>query len=366
MEHTRLNNISPSLHIDERTFTRNAQRIHSYATRHDLTVRPTIKTHRSSYLYQRQRELCRTDSFEIARLTDVTVLNKNDALNLSFGYPIAERSLAEALGAAIKGHSLRLVITHTDHCDIIESLATISGGEKTPCLIAYDLGLNRIGLQSPARLQTLIARVKNSKTLRFEGLQLYLGSLEQSEQELGKTQKLLADARDAMRTVGHTSPLLSFASSSSLFDAHMLDGVTELRVGGAFFYDGYYLYNKKCSVEDCAVTIEACVIDTNTQGAVLNCGTKQLGGKALTIENQPCLGFEKNDINSRISRCFEECCILESARSLKIGQYVNIIPVNSSVAINQFHSFILRSDDGSERLSPISAHGTLEILTGNT
>jgi D-serine deaminase-like pyridoxal phosphate-dependent protein len=224
--------------VDLDRMERNLDRVADYARRHQIALRPHIKTHKSPLVA----------SMQLRRgAAGVTCATPREAESMSevctdilvafppIGAPRLRRLLALP-------PTVRLTVA-LDSVDSVEQLADAAAqaGRRARVLVEADVGMRRVGLPTPADVVELARRVVAKPSLEYGGLAFYPGHVREPVADQAKHLTELAAGIEtfvgALRDAGLSPPTVSGGSTPTLFSSHALPGVTEIRPGTYVFND---------------------------------------------------------------------------------------------------------------------------------
>src|SRR5690606_22802062 len=137
--------------------------------------------------------------------------------------------------------------------------AARAAGRRLGVLIEVDLGMHRVGVQSPADAIRLARAVRDRRGVDFRGLLFYPGHVREPVDEQGAAlEKLRADLDrllDAFEDAGLEPETVSAGSTPTAFASHTVPGITEIRPGTYIFNDRTTAEIGACAWEDCAYSV---------------------------------------------------------------------------------------------------------------
>ncbi len=323
--------VTPAALVDADRLAANLRAMAEYTARHQLRLRPHIKTHKTRELAAEQVRLgaigvtCATlrEAEVMAGVTD----------DLLLAYPPVGQARLERL-CALPPHVH--VTVALDSADALHGLSTAaaSAGRSFDVLVEIDVGMRRVGLRTPADVAALADRAATGPGTRFAGLMFYPGHIRQpvAEQD-DAVEQLAADLHehlDAVRTAGHEVTVVSGGSTPAAFASHRMPGLTEIRPGTYVFNDRTTAEIGACTWDACAYTVLATVVSTAVDGqAVVDAGSKAINREELRAPGARGYGALLDRPDIVVQSMSEEHGILDLSGTgwrPRIGERVRIVP----------------------------------------
>ena len=325
--------------VDLDRMARNLDRVSVYAKEHALSLRPHIKTHKSTFVASEQMRrgavglTCAT-TFEAETMSEVA-----DDILVAYP-PIGEARLRRLL--ALPEH-VRLTIA-LDSADAVGALADAarSTGRSVAVYVELDLGMHRVGLPSVDEAIALAKLVRDSSPLEFSGIAFYPGHVrepvDQQDAKLSEIDRALTRAVDRFASAGVPARVVSGGSTPTLFRTHELSSVTEMRPGTYVYNDRTTAMIGACGWEDCALTVLATVVSTAVPGqAVIDAGAKALGREPARGSSDEGFGVLLEHPEVTVKGMSEEHGILDLSRSSwkpRVGDRVRVIPNHVCIVVH--------------------------------
>ncbi|WP_224372920.1 D-TA family PLP-dependent enzyme [Hyalangium versicolor] len=279
MERPSLENLeTPAALVDLERVEANLRRVDTYARQHGLRWRPHTKTHKVPELAALQLQ---------AGASGVTVSTPHEAevmatvaSDVLLAYP--------PVGAARLERLMRLPaqVRLTVALDSREALAGLSiaackAGRTVGVLVELDLGMRRVGVQSPAEALALARESSTAESVEYRGITFYPGhirsSLNAQNSALGDLTTRLQEFSRALSDAGLHPGVVSGGSTPTLWRSHEVAGLTEIRPGINIFNDRNSAAVGACDWRECAYSVLATVVSTAVPGqAVIDAGSKAL------------------------------------------------------------------------------------------
>jgi D-serine deaminase-like pyridoxal phosphate-dependent protein len=330
---------TPAALVDVDRAEANLRRVDAYARQHGLTWRPHTKTHKVPELAARQLQ---------AGASGVTVATPHEAEVMA---TVAEDVLLAyaPVGAARLARLMRLPrhVRLTVALDSSEALAGLSeaaarAGRTVGVLVELDLGMRRVGVQTPEDAVALAREVRGAGAVAYRGVTFYPGHIRSPLGEQGPVlsgvSRQLGAFIEALSAAGLRPEVVSGGSTPTLWRSHEVAGLTEIRPGLNIFYDRNSAFVGACAWDEVAYSVLATVVSTAVPGqAVIDAGSKALakeegippgGGYGVLLERPEVV----------VRGLSEEHGLLELTGTSwrpRVGERVRVVPnhVCSSVAL---------------------------------
>jgi D-serine deaminase-like pyridoxal phosphate-dependent protein len=221
------------------------------------------------------------------------------------------------------------------------AIAARAASRDVGVYVEIDLGMRRVGVQTPEDALALAKLVAQRSPLRFRGLAFYPGHVREhvAEQDAAIV-KLRADLwrfTSLLDDAGYHAQVVSGGSTPAAWRMHEVEGVTEVRPGTYVYNDRVTVSTGACSWHDCAFTTLATVVSTAVQGqVVVDAGSKALGREPMQSPQEG-FGALLDHPEIRVVRMSEEHGILDVSQSSfrpSVGDQVRIVPNHVCVVVN--------------------------------
>jgi D-serine deaminase-like pyridoxal phosphate-dependent protein len=356
----------------------NLAEVAAYTRAHGLGWRPHVKTHKSPALARMQLD---------AGAVGLTVATPREAEvmatvcdDLLLAHPPVGAKVDRILG--LPDH-VRLTVA-LDDIALLAPLAAAARarGRTVHVLVEIDVGLGRVGIPEPEATLRMVEAVLaegagdggaaggaagggSGGGLAWRGLLFYPGHIRvpaaQQPPLLAEVGARLARHLDRLAAAGLHPEVVSGGSTPTLFQSHLVPGITEIRPGTSIFHDRDSVAVGAARHEDVAYTVLATVVSTAVPGqAVVDAGSK-----ALSKENfrggSEADGFgillDRPDVVVR--KLSEEHGILDLSGTdwrPRVGDQVHIVPNHVCVSVNLQDQLLGYGGDGAGLL-PIALSG---------
>ncbi len=260
-------------------------------------------------------------------------------------------------------------IVTLDHLAQAEPIARAmaQAGLKARAILEVDLGMNRAGVPPGAPTLELARKVAALPGIELAGIMGYEGHLLTLEDPAEKSRQIhaalgqLVQTAQLLRASGLPCPIVSAGGTGSYQISAAVPGITELQAGGAVYMDVFYRHKCQVAGLSYAMTVLSTIVSRPTpQRAIVDAGRKTLN---IEIHPPAVLGpgnSERSDIRVvRLSAEHGELELLSDARSLAIGDRVELIPGYGDLTTMLHDEMYGFRGDRLEVIWPILARGKL-------
>ena len=325
--------------VDLDRLTHNLDRMASYAILHGLALRPHVKTHKSPRIAADQIRLgavgltCATPR-ELEVMADVSH-------DLLLAYPLV--GTAKLARVMYIPHQVKLTVS----LDSAAALGQLAAAAKVSqrdvdVYVEIDLGMRRVGVQTPADAVALARQILQQPPLRYAGIAFYPGHIrEHVKEQDAALERMSADLGvyiSELDRAGVHPGVVSGGSTPAAWRMHEVAGVTEVRPGTYVYNDRTTAEVGACGWEDCALTVLATVVSRSVPGqAVIDAGTKALGREPMRGVAGEGFGVVMDHPDVVVARMSEEHGILDLSKtswSPEVGEQVRIIPNHVCIVVH--------------------------------
>jgi D-serine deaminase-like pyridoxal phosphate-dependent protein len=349
---------TPIGYLDLERVRANARRLAGYAADHGLGWRPHVKTHKSTAVARIQLQ-AGARGLAVATLREAEVMATLTG-DLLLAYPPVGRSKLDRIVNLPEHVDLKVAL---DSCAVLEALSARSAaaGRTVGVLVEADMGLGRVGVQSPDAAVALAKRAASLPGVAFRGVLFYPGHIRMSPAEQAGPLAALAERLErilsALDRAGLPAGIVSGGSTPTVWNSHLVPGMTEIRPGSGIFFDKEALEIGVARLEDVAYTVLATVVSTSVPGrAVVDAGSKSLTKEARGAAN---FGFLLDRPEVTLAALSEEHGVLDLSRTSwvpAIGERVRIVPNHVCVSVN-LQDALLAADGGVHTLLALEGRG---------
>jgi len=354
---------TPAPLIDVDIMARNIGRVVQMCRAAGVSYRPHAKTHKIPALAHQQ---VRAGAVGItcAKIGEAEVMARGGLRDIFIAYPVVGCSQFHRLAALSKSVNLSVGV---DSLDVAEAMSQFcaSQGVSFNIMLEVDTGHRRCGVipeqaEEVAEILVTLAGLRLKGIFTHEG-QVYLpGSQEQRLALANQAGRALADVGRRLMCRGISIETVSVGSSPGLDAACRVDGVNENRPGTNIFNDCTQVHLGACRWEDCALTYYCTVVSRPAPDrAIIDGGSKTFSSDRLS--DWPYYGAIIGYPGIRFTFASEEHGILrlecDSARGLKIGDRLRVIPSHACGSINLHDRvYLTRGEDVVDELK-VEARG---------
>jgi D-serine deaminase-like pyridoxal phosphate-dependent protein len=236
---------TPALVVDLDAAERNIARMADFVRRHNITLRPHAKTHKSA-AFARLQIAAGAPGVCVAKLGEAEALAGAGIDSILITSPVVTEPGIARLAALCA--RTREILAVCDDPGIAQKLsdAAVAAGTILSVLVDIDPSLGRTGIPIGDGAVALVRKVAALPGLNYAGLQCYAGNLqhleapnERRERSLA-TMRELGQFRDRLAMEGLAPRIISGGGTGTFDidpDAHVL---TELQAGSYLFMDRQY------------------------------------------------------------------------------------------------------------------------------
>lgn len=252
---------TPALLLDEAAMMRNIERLEARAQGLGVTLRPHLKTAKSTEIARRLSggapgpitvsTLAEAEAFQAAGFSDIL-----------YAVGIAPQKLTRVQALRSKGCNLVVIL------DSIEQARTVAQA-GVPALIEIDSDGHRGGRRPDEPALVEIGRILHGNGA-LRGVMTHAGESYNVRGDAAhaafaeRERSAAVSAADALRGAGLPCPVVSVGSTPTAHAARGLAGVTELRAGVYMFFDLVMAGIDVCTVDDIALSVLTTVIGHQT------------------------------------------------------------------------------------------------------
>lgn len=354
---------TPALVIDREALDRNIRKMAAFAKSKGVTLRPHAKTHKSIDIACRQIAagavgLC------CAKLGEAEVLADGGIGAILITSPVVSApAIARLIELNTRIDDLMVVI---DNPDNVAALAAAAGERSLKVIIDIDPGIRRTGVASPAAALHLLQRVRATKNLFYQGVQMYCGM----QQHIAGYADRAAAIKERTEYLRSCITLLSDNGAPPLIvtgsgtGTHHIDAglgaFTEWQVGSYVFMDRQYaecdLGGDKAPLFEYSLFVDARVVSANTPGmATIDAGFKAFatdGGPPVIISGAP-EGSSYHFMGDEHGAIVDPA----QAKTWAVGDSVRLAVPHCDPTVNLYDAYHVVSDETLHEIWAVSARG---------
>ena len=235
---------TPALILDVNTLKANAEKMGQLLKGTKLQLRPHYKSHKCAALAAWQvrsgaigmtcAKLSEAEDLCDAGIEDILLANQVTD-------PVKIRRLADLAG------NCRLTVC-VDNAENVKALgiAAANCGNTVHCLVEYDIGMGRCGVDTQEEVLALVKEIANYESLTFDGIQAYAGHLSHMEDPVQRKESTaenyarLKELIAYLKENGVEVPTVSGGSTGTSTIKAAEGLYTELQAGSYLFMDATY------------------------------------------------------------------------------------------------------------------------------
>ena len=356
---------TPAPVVDLARMERNLDRMADYASAHRLALRPHIKTHKTPWLAAEQiRRGAVGVTCATPREAEVMSEVSDDIL---VAYPTVGSAKARRV-ASLPAHVRLTVALDSPRAADDLAAAAREAGRRVNVLVECDVGMRRVGVQTPQEAIALATHVVARRELQYAGITFYPGHIrepvDQQAASLTALGEQLDRLLDALGRAGLEPPVVSGGSTPTAWRTHQVRGVTEMRPGTYIYNDRTTATVGACTTEDCALSVLATVVSTAVPGqAVIDAGSKSLGREPVRGGEGDGFGVLLENPDVIVRAMSEEHGLLDLSRTTwrpTVGERVRVIPNHVCIVVHLFDVVHGLRGNTVETSWAVAARGRLE------
>ncbi len=351
---------TPAGLVDLRRARSNLERAAAYCRGHGIGWRPHVKTHKSLEMARLQLA-CGAIGLSVATPHEAEVMARVTD-DLLVAHPPAHPSKIARLCALPAHVDVKVGL---DSLDALRPLcrAGAAAGRTFGILVEFDAGLGRTGVVEVDDAIRLAQAAASLPGGRFDGLMYYPGHIRIARRDQAeRIARLAARLRgflDALEDADLPARIVSGGSTPTLWDSHLLPGLTEVRPGTCIYNDRDIVGMGAARPSELAFSVLATVISVAVPGqAVVDAGSKAISKEALA-SGVPGYGVLLDRPDVVVKALNEEHGMLDLSGTdwrPSVGDRVRIVPNHVCACVNlQDQLWGFEREDGTVR--PIALEG---------
>jgi D-serine deaminase-like pyridoxal phosphate-dependent protein len=353
---------TPTPVVDLARMERNLDRMAAYAAAHNLALRPHVKTHKTPWLAAEQlRRGAVGVTCATPREAEVMSEVGDDVL---LAYPAVGTAKARRIAGLSRDVRLTVALDSPRAVDDLADAAR-EAGRRIGVLVECDMGMRRVGVQSPEDAVALARHVGSRRELEYTGIAFYPGHIREPVQEQDEALRALGErlgrTLDALRRANLAPAIVSGGSTPTALRTHDITGVTEMRPGTYIYNDRTTAAIGACAMDECALTVLATVVSTSVPGqAVIDAGSKSLGREPMRGADGEGFGIIQGREDVIVRAMSEEHGLLDLSRTdwrPAVGDKVRVIPNHVCIVVHLFDVVHGIRGETVETSWPVAARG---------
>ncbi len=334
---------TPSIIVNLDVMESNLKRMADYCRKHNLNLRPHSKTHKSPDV-ARMQIAQGFPGITCAKVGEAEVMVENGVLDILIAYPVVGDIKVRRLCSLAKKAKIAVAL---DSVEAAEGIAREAArrGVTIDILAEINVGMNRVGVETPGLLVVLAEKINRMKGLRLRGIACYPGQLffppPEQKKPLRQLGELITDLRARFRAKGLDERWVSAGSTPTAYQSHWSPGITEIRPGMYPFNDRNMLGADICTLDQCALHVMTTVVSTAVnKRAMMDGGSKTFSSDRFIPDGPkaaPTFGTIRDDEKIIFYGMSEEHGHLDLSKSktrLKIGQRLRVLPNHVCPTVN--------------------------------
>ncbi len=342
---------TPALVVDLDAFDANIRAMKQFMDHAGVALRPHYKTHKSTAIAHKQiaagakgiscAKLGEAEDLAAAGIDDILIANQ-----------VVEPWKLARLAYLAACCRLTVCVDSVHNIEALEAAASVQGS-TIHCLVEYEIGMKRCGVNTPAQALKLAQAVKKCRHLDFAGIQAYAGHLSH-EEDYAKRQKdsewvesTLKELCDYLKDQGLPVREVSGASTGTV-EFRPKGGVyTEAQAGSYIFMDA--AYNALNLKFQSALFVVGTVMSRANGKVIVDAGRKSISvdQKMPVFRDFPTLAVSVSEEHSAIP--------LEGGPA--VGERLLLIPGHCCTTVNlHTHIYLVRGGKVMDKI-PVTSRG---------
>ena len=352
--------------VDRDRLERNLERMAAYAGAHQLALRPHTKTHKSSRIGAEQ---LRRGAVGLTCATPLEIeVMASVCDDLLLAYPPVGKAKLRRLMSLPEHVKLTVALDSTESAEQLMRAAA-DRRRTVGVYVELDIGMHRVGVAGAEELLNLVRFVADRPPLVYHGIAFYPGHIRGGDATLEQIDRLQVDLQETLGILdraGLSPPTVSGGSTPTVWQSHLIRGLTEIRPGTYVYNDRVTALAGACEWNDCALSVLATVVSTAVSGqAVVDTGSKSLGREPSGATEEG-FGSLLDRPEVTVARLSEEHGILDLRATSwhpRIGDRVRIVPNHVCIAVHLHETIYGVRGDKVETGWRVAARGRQPLLT---
>ncbi|MFQ5795397.1 MAG: alanine racemase [Candidatus Bipolaricaulia bacterium] len=360
---------TPVAVIDLDMMEQNIESMARFTREVGVDLRPHAKTHKVPEIAKLQIQ-AGARGITVQKLGEAEVMADAGLSDILISYQIVGKVKLDRLVALQrKFQEQGKLMTAVDSVEVTEPLSRAMqvAGLIHDVVIEVDTGLGRCGVRSGGPTVALASKIAGLAGLNLRGIMTHEGHVYwgQTHEEIRATAlnagRAMVETAELLREAGYAIDVVSVGSTPAALYTCTVAGISETRPGNYIFNDLTQVRAGTCTTADCALTVHATVISRpNRDQAVIDAGSKAMSSDARPANGS--YGFVNDLPEATFVRASEEHGVLElngNARTLQVGDRVEIISNHACGTVNMYDELIGVRDGSVEVVWPVAARGRM-------
>lgn len=343
---------TPALILDRNAFDRNRRAMQALLESTSMRLRPHYKSHKCPAIAQLQLQ-DGAKGVSCAKLGEAEDLAAHGIADILIANQIVQPEKLPRVAALAGRCRLTLCVDSAENILALERAMAEAGGTLY-CLVEYEIGMNRCGVESHEEVLELARLIAAQPHLRFEGIQAYAGQMSHEEdiavrraetirieKDLRALKKKLEDAGLAVKEIsGGSTGMVELKPGDSVY--------TEMQCGSYLLMDRAYR-DMGLRFEN-ALFLLTTVISVRPDRIVTDGGTKSLG---MDQGNPVFVGYEGCPV--RMSE--EHGQVSVSGHKCAVNDKIRYIPGHCCTTVNSHDRIYVVDGDEVIDIWPVVSRG---------
>ncbi|WP_205960950.1 alanine racemase [Pantoea rodasii] len=360
--------LTPYLEIDAARLQRNLQHMQQKADTAGVTLRPHIKTHKSVWIAQQQRQLG-ARGITVSKPSEGVAFVLGGERDLLLAYPVVHADTLTELLTVAQQYQAR--ITCIADCDLGVAAIAQAHQQHSGCALSIaikvDVGLHRVGIDPHSDAAVALAQQIKQAGLPFAGLVSHAGHAygagnaaaiaDVAQQEI----ILMREVQQRLLAAGFTPCPISVGSTPTALAAPVAEGSEEIRPGNYALLDLTAWRLGLCTPDALALSVVTRVVAVNPHFAIIDAGSKMLSSdKGPHGTNASGFGIAVDEQGNHydVLKLSEEHGFLQyGEHTPALGALLRIFPNHSCAVVAQSDHFVLRHQDGTAENMDVQGRG---------
>jgi D-serine deaminase-like pyridoxal phosphate-dependent protein len=346
---------TPVLIVDLDALEDNLDRYQKYFDDHNMAFRPHIKTHKTLAIAHMQMARGAM-GLTCQKLGEAEVMASGGLTqDLLIPYNIIGQQKLDRLIALSKRAKITVAADSTITVRGISDAAR-AAGVTIGIIVELDTGGGRAGRPTPQAAVDLAKMIDDSPSVELRGFMSFPTPPE--------TRFLIQETVQLFDKAGLPHPIVSGGSTRCALQAHEIPELTEYRAGEYPVGGAGHFWDKRHTLEQCALRVVATVVSRPTSDrAILDSGSKSMSASERKDPNgQNSMGYIVEYPEARFYGASEEHGHIDLSLCKKrpqIGDRVQVLPVHPCPCVNEHDDLVAVRNGQVEAIWPIYARGKI-------
>ena len=343
---------TPALILDLDVFEENARIMQDYVSGTKMALRPHYKSHKCTAIAHRQiaagaKGIC------CAKVSEAEDLANAGIEDILIANQVADPAKITRVATLAAGCYVTVAVDNAQNIADLETAAAFQQA-TIHCLVEYEIGMNRCGVQTPEAVYALVQEIDRHPHLVFEGIQAYAGNLSHEtdeatrKRESEKVEERLRELLDFLDDKGVPVKEVSGVSTGTIGFRPQDTVYTEVQPGSYLFMDA--AYNQLHLPFKNALFVLARVISVNEQQVVCDAGMK-----TVSVDQDP--PVLKGYPHAALRMSEEHITVSAADCAAGMGDLLFVIPSHCCTTVNLHDHLILYRGNKVVDKVPVTSRG---------